>query len=237
MIEVNKIYKKFGKNEVLKGIDLNIDQKGVFAVLGPNGSGKTTLIKCILGMVLPNEGTIKVDGESIARNWEYRRKIDYLPQIANFPTNLTVEELFKMIKDLRNRKDADVDPYVKRFGLEQYLNKKLGNLSGGTKQKVNLVLAFVFDSSIIILDEPTTGLDPVALIILKEMIKEEKEKGKIILVTSHIMNFVEEISDEIVFLLEGKVYFRGTAEALKEQTQEPDFEHAIANLLTTNVDA
>src|SRR5690625_5943882 len=74
MIEVNNIYKKFGKNEVLKGIDLNIDQKGVFAVLGPNGSGKTTLIKCILGMVLPNEGTIKVDGESIARNWEYRRK-------------------------------------------------------------------------------------------------------------------------------------------------------------------
>lgn len=237
MIEVNKIHKKFGKNEVLKGIDLNIDQKGVFAVLGPNGSGKTTLIKCILGMVLPNEGTIKVDGESIARNWEYRRKIDYLPQIANFPTNLTVEELFKMIKDLRNRKDADVTPYVTRFGLDQYLDKKLGNLSGGTKQKVNLVLAFVFDSPIIILDEPTTGLDPVALIILKEMINEEKEKGKIILVTSHIMNFVEDISDEIVFLLEGKVYFRGTADVLKEQTQEPDFEHAIANLLTTNVDA
>src|SRR5690554_1026328 len=237
MIEVNKIHKKFGKNEVLKGIDLNIDQKGVFAVLGPNGSGKTTLIKCILGMVLPNEGTIKVDGESIARNWEYRRKIDYLPQIANFPTNLTVEELFRMIKDLRNRKEVDVDPYVKRFGLEPFLNKKLGNLSGGTKQKVNLVLAFVFDSPIIILDEPTTGLDPVALIILKEMINEEREKGKIILVTSHIMNFVEDISDEIVFLLEGKVYFRGTADALKKQTQEPDFEHAIANLLTTNVDA
>lgn len=237
MIEVNKIYKKFGKNEVLKGIDLTIDQKGVFAVLGPNGSGKTTLMKCILGMVLPNEGTIKVDGESIASNWEYRRKIDYLPQIANFPTNLTVEELFKMIKDLRDRKDADVTPYVTRFGLEPYLNKKLGNLSGGTKQKVNLVLAFVFNSPIIILDEPTTGLDPVALIILKEMINEEKEKGKIILVTSHIMNFVEEISDEIVFLLEGKVYFRGTADTLKEQTQEPDFEHAIANLLTTNIDA
>src|SRR5690625_619566 len=163
MIEVNKIYKKFGKNEVLKGIDLKIDQKGVFAVLGPNGSGKTTLIKCILGMVLPNEGTIKVDGESIARNWEYRQKIDYLPQIANFPTNLTVGELFKMIKDLRDRNDADVTPYVKRFGLEPYLDKKLGNLSGGTKQKVNLVLTFVFDSPIIILDEPTTGLDPVEI--------------------------------------------------------------------------
>src|SRR5699024_11387887 len=110
----------------------------------------------------------------------------------------TVGKLFKMINDLLDRNDADVTPYVKRFGLEPYLDKKLGNLSGGTKQKVNLVLTFVFDSPIIILDEPTTGLDPVALIILKEMINEEKEKGKIILVTSHIMNFVEDISDEIV---------------------------------------
>src|SRR5699024_1257735 len=184
-----------------------------------------------------NKGEIFIEGKSIKKNWQYRCKIDYLPQIANFPNNLSVQELFKMIKDLRGRTDADVNPYITRFGLEPYLNKKLGNLSGGTKQKVNLVLTFVFNSPIIILDEPTTGLDPVALIILKEMINEEKEKGKIILVTSHIMNFVEDISDEIVFLLEGKVYFRGTADALKKQTQEPDFEHAIANLLTTNVDA
>lgn len=235
MIEINKIYKKFGKNEVLKGIDLTIDQKGVFAILGPNGSGKTTLIKCILGMVIPNKGTIKIQGESIANNWQYRHKIDYLPQIANFPTNLSVQELFKMIKDLRNKTKVDLSSYVERFGLQPYLDKKLGNLSGGTKQKVNLVLAFAFDSPIIILDEPTTGLDPIALIVLKDLIQEERAKGKIILVTSHIMNFVEEISDEIVFLLEGKVYFRGTATALKEETQEPDFEHAIANLLTTKV--
>lgn len=237
MIEISNIYKKFGKNEVLKGIDLTIGDNGVFAVLGPNGSGKTTLIKSILGMVIPNDGNIKIDGESIYKNWEYRRKIDYLPQIANFPMNLAVGELFNMIKDLRGRTDADVTPFVQRFGLEPYLDKKLGNLSGGTKQKVNLVLTFVFDSPIIILDEPTTGLDPAALIILKEMIEEEKAKGKIILLTSHIMNFVEEISDEIVFLLEGKVYFKGTAEALKEQTQEPDFEHAIANLLTRKINA
>lgn len=237
MIEVNKLYKKFGKNDVLKGIDLTIDQQGVFAILGPNGSGKTTLIKCILGMVIPNEGTIKIEGESIAKNWKYRHKIDYLPQIANFPTNLSVEELFKMIKDLRNKTDINETPYVERFALEPYLDKKLGNLSGGTKQKVNLVLAFAFNSPIIILDEPTTGLDPIALIVLKQLIEEEKQKGKIILVTSHIMNFVEDISDEIVFLLEGKVYFRGTADTLKQQTQEPDFEHAIANLLTTKIDA
>src|SRR5699024_5951658 len=237
MIQIKDLHKQFGKNKVLKGVDLEINEPGVFAVLGPNGSGKTTMIKCILGMVIPKSGEIKVKDTSIRKNWKYRQLIDYLPQIANFPANLRVDELFKMIKDLRNKPDLDETPFIKRFGLEPYLNKRLSNLSGGTKQKVNLVLTFLFDSPIIILDEPTTGLDPAALIILKEMINEEKEKGKIILVTSHIMNFVEDISDEIVFLLEGKVYFRGTADALKKQTQEPDFEHAIANLLTTNVDA
>ena len=98
---------------------------------------------------------------------------------------------------------------------------------------MNLVLTFLFDSPYIILDEPTTGLDPIALLILKEFIEEEKEKGKTILLTSHIMSFVEDMADEIVFLLEGKVYFRGSAAALKEQTGEVDFEHAIANLLKT----
>lgn len=231
MIEIQNLHKKFGKNEVLKGIDLNIDQKGVFAILGPNGSGKTTLIKSILGMVIPSSGEILLEGKPIKKNWKYRDNIGYLPQIANFPENLRVNELIKMIKDLRQKPNFDETPYIQRLGLEPHINKRLSNLSGGTKQKVNLTLTFLFDSPYIILDEPTTGLDPAALIILREMIEEEKKKGKIILLTSHIMNFVEEISDEIVFLLEGKVYFRGSAEDLKTETNEINLEHAIANLL------
>lgn len=231
MIEIQNLHKKFGKNEVLKGIDLNIDQKGVFAILGPNGSGKTTLIKSILGMVIPSSGEIILDGKPVRKNWKYRENIGYLPQIANFPENLKVSELIKMIKDLRKHPDFDETPYIQRLGLEPHIDKRLSNLSGGTKQKVNLTLTFLFDAPYIILDEPTTGLDPAALIILREMIEEEKQKGKIILVTSHIMSFVEEISDEIVFLLEGKVYFKGTAQALKEETKEVSLEHAIANLL------
>lgn len=233
MIKIKEIHKSFGKNEVLKGINLDIDSKGIFAVLGPNGSGKTTLMKSILGMVLPDSGDIEVDGKSILKNWKYREQIDYLPQIANFPTNLTVRELIKMIKDLRKRNDLDETSFIERLGLTPYLTKKLGNLSGGTKQKVNIVLTFLFDSPIVFLDEPTTGLDPVAMVILKQFIAEEKAKGKIILVTSHIMSFVEEIADEIVFLLEGKVYFKGSVSALKEETNEPNFERAIANLLTS----
>ncbi|WP_299334582.1 ABC transporter ATP-binding protein [uncultured Psychroserpens sp.] len=233
MVEITDLYKSFGKNKVLNGINLNINKGGIFAVLGPNGSGKTTIIKSILGMVIPDSGSIKVFETSVKKNSEYRHKIDYLPQIANFPSNLKVSELIKMIKDLRGQTNADQD-LIKTFKIEPFLNKKLGTLSGGTKQKVNIVLTFMFDSPIIILDEPTTGLDPISLIRLKELIHAERAKGKTILITSHIMSFVEEVADEIVFILEGKIYFKGSISELKNKTQEQDFEHAIANILTEN---
>ncbi|MGJ8548894.1 ABC transporter ATP-binding protein [Winogradskyella wichelsiae] len=233
MVTTENLHKKFGENQVLSGVDLNISEGGIFAVLGPNGSGKTTLIKSVLGMVIPDKGNITVLGENIKKNSEYRHKIDYLPQIANFPSNLRVKELIKMIKDLRKPTNED-ERLIELFRLEPFLDKKLGNLSGGTKQKVNLVLTFMFDSPLIILDEPTTGLDPISLIRLKDLIKAEKAKGKTVLITSHIMSFVEEISDEIVFILEGKIYFKGTIQKLKTKTNQPDFEHAIASILTDN---
>lgn len=233
MIKINNLHKKFGENQVLKGVNLEIE-KGVLAILGPNGSGKTTLNKCILGMVFPDKGDILIDNQNISRQWEYRKQIDYLPQIANFPNNITVAELIKMIKDLRNINDKEEKRFIDLFKLSSFLNKKLNNLSGGTKQKVNLLLTFMFDNPILILDEPTTGLDPAALIILKQLIMEAKEKGKTILVTSHIMDFVEEISDEIIFILEGKIYFKGTITKLKEHTKQDNFEHAIASILIDN---
>lgn len=233
MVTIENLHKKFGRNEVLKGIDLTIKDGGIFAVLGPNGSGKTTLIKSILGMVIPQEGKISINGSSTKNNWEYRREIDYLPQIANFPGNLTVKELIKMIKDLRD-KPANDGELITYFKLEEFLDKKLINLSGGTKQKVNLVLTFMFDSPLVILDEPTSGLDPISLIRLKAWIQKEKAKRKTILVTSHIMSFVEEVSDDIIFILEGKIYFKGTVAELKQQTKQTDFEHAIATILTEN---
>lgn len=233
MIEITNLCKKFNKNPVLLELDLNIKKQGIFAILGPNGSGKTTLIKSILGMVIPDKGEIKVFGDSIKKNSEYRKKIDYLPQIANFPTNLKVRELIKMIKDLRGNTDRDL-MLIELFGLEPYLDKKLGNLSGGTKQKVNIVLTFMFDSPILILDEPTTGLDPLSLIQLKKLILEEKKKGKTVLITSHIMSFVEEMTDEIVFLLEGNIHFKGAIQTLKKDTNQDNLEHAIAALLEKN---
>jgi Cu-processing system ATP-binding protein len=233
MVIIENLHKKFNKNIVLSGVNLNINKGGIFAVLGPNGSGKTTLIKSILGMVIPNKGEITVLGDNIKNHSVYRNKIDYLPQIANFPSNLKVKELIKMIKDLRDDTNKD-KRLINLFKLEPFLNKKLGTLSGGTKQKVNIVLTFMFDSPLIILDEPTTGLDPISLIRLKELIQEEKAKGKTIIITSHIMSFVEEVSDEIVFLLEGEIYFKGSIKDLKTKTNQNDFEHAIASILTEN---
>tara|TARA_R110001583_G_scaffold16294_3_gene66847 strand:+ start:3681 stop:4388 length:708 start_codon:yes stop_codon:yes gene_type:complete len=233
MVSIQNLHKKFGKNVVLSGVNLDIKEGGIFAVLGPNGSGKTTLIKSILGMVIPNEGDISILGKNIKKSSDYRYKIDYLPQIANFPNNLKVKELITMIKDLRGKKIND-EPLISLFKLEAFLDKKLGNLSGGTKQKVNIVLAFMFDSPLIILDEPTSGLDPISLIRLKDLIQTEKAKGKTILITSHIMSFVEEVSDEIVFLLEGQIYFKGSINELKTKTNQPDFERAIASILTDN---
>ena len=230
MIEFKNLHKRFGKLVVLDGLDLEISKGGIFAILGPNGSGKTTLIKCLLGMVIPNKGEIIFDKKSVLRQWEYRNNLNYLPQIANFPPNLTVIELINMVKNLRP-KDANDEELIELFGLKNFLDKKLGNLSGGTKQKVNVVLTFMFDSELIILDEPTNGLDPIALIHLKEIIQKEKDKGKTILITTHIMSFVDEVADEIVFLLDGKIYFKGTIEALKKQTDNDNLEHAIANLI------
>lgn len=230
MIAVKNIQKRFGKLQVLDSVSFKITEGGVFAVLGPNGSGKTTLLKSILGMVVPDQGDVLLDKKSIVGHHQYRNKIAYLPQIARFPDNLSVKELIKMMKDIRSMKARD-EELIRRFGLQKFLDNKLGELSGGTRQKVNIVLAFMFETEVCILDEPTAGLDPVALIELKRLIEEEKRKGKIIIITTHIMPLVQELAQEIIFLLEGKVRFQGSVESLQEQQEERDLEHAIASML------
>jgi Cu-processing system ATP-binding protein len=230
MIQVKNLTKSFSKLKVLDGINFTVDQGGIFAILGPNGSGKTTFLKILLGMVIPDSGTIVFDGKDIYGSHQYRNRIGYLPQIARFPENLKVSEIISMIGDIRGEA-FEPDSLVKSFGLEGFLDKTLGNLSGGTRQKVNIVLTFMFDTPVIVLDEPTAGLDPVSLIKLKELITREKSKGKIILITSHIMHLVEELADEVVFLLEGKIYFKGSLTQLKSQTNTKDLEHAIAAIL------
>lgn len=231
-LQVKELHKSFGKLIVLENLDLEIDKGGVFAILGPNGSGKTTLIKSILGMVVPNKGDILFNGDTILGRCDYRNHLNYLPQIARFPANLSVNELIKMVQNLRP-KESHPEPLIELFGLEPFLDKKLGHLSGGTKQKVNLLLTFMFDSELYILDEPTTGLDPISVLHLKDLIANESSKGRTVLFTTHIMSLVEDIADEIVFLLDGKIHFQGGVKTLLTETGEETVERAVARLMAT----
>lgn len=233
MIKVKGLKKNFGKLEVLKGIDLDINPGKTTAILGPNGSGKTTLMKSILGMVRPSSGTITYRGIPVLEKWMYRQDIGYLPQIAKFPENLTVMELISLVENLRNVK-GDWQKFIDLFDLQPNLRKKVGYLSGGTRQKVNLLLTFMFDCPVYILDEPTSGLDPVAMIRLKDLIYRKKDEGKTILISTHIMNIVGELADELVFLLEGNIFYKGSYEGLLIMQQESDLERAIAKILSEN---
>ena len=216
MIQIKGLCKQFNKNTVLSNLDLSIEEKGIFAILGPNGSGKTTLIKSILGMVIPDKGEIKVAGKNIKRTSDYRNQIDYLPQIANFPTNLKVRELFRMIKDLRGSVNREAK-LIKLFGLEPFLDKKLGNLSGGTKQKVNIVLGFMFDSKILILDEPTTGLHFEDIRVLMDVLNKLADKGNTVLIIEHNLDVIK-IADWIIDL--GPEGGNGGGEIVAEGTPE-----------------
>lgn len=231
MISVKHISKKFGKLQVLNDFNLEFEQGCSYALMGPNGSGKTTLIKVILGMVVSDSGEIVVDGQSVRGDVSYRRHIGYMPQIGHYPANMTIGQLFSMMKDLRPEiKTYDLD-LVEDFGLEAMKDKALGTLSGGTRQKVSAALAFLFDPKILILDEPTAGLDPISVELLKRKIKKENQAGKLILITSHILSDLEELTSRAIYIYEGSVYFSDTIEELKELTGESKFSPAIARLM------
>lgn len=205
MINLKNINKSYGKFHVLKSINLNIEKGQIIALMGPNGSGKTTLLKCILGLVIANSGEIKVDGVSIKNNFEYRHKIGYMPQTAYFPENIKVKDVIQIIKEIRGEKSATDFELYDYYGIENFTDKKISSLSQGMKQKVSSALTFMFDSEILILDEPTAGLDPLSAEYMKLKIKKEKEKGKLIIITTHILNEVEELSDRMIYLLDGEV--------------------------------
>lgn len=231
MISVQQIHKKFGKLEVLKDFNLEFEPGNSYALMGPNGSGKTTVIKIILGMVIPDTGKVKVQGESIKGSFAYRSKIGYMPQIGRYPDNIKIGQLFSMMQDIRPEiKDYDME-LVNDFGLNEMLDKPMHTLSGGTRQKVSAALAFMFQPDILILDEPTAGLDPIAVEMLKNKIKREREKGKLIIITSHILSELEELTNHAIYIFEGDVFFNDTVESLKEITGEKRFSTAIARLM------
>jgi len=231
MIKIEKLNKKFGKLQVLKDIDVEMQDGNIYAIVGPNASGKTTLIKSILGLVKPDSGNIDVNGERVNGNCSYRKYLGYMPQIARFPENLTVKEILHLVRDLRGNPEKTDHELIQKFKIEKELNKKLKNLSGGTRQKVSAIIAFLFDPQILILDEPTAGLDPISSGVLKDKIISDSKAGKTFILTSHIMNEVEELANQIIFLLDGEIRFKGSVDMFQKHTQEKRLERAVAAMM------
>ena len=236
MIEIRKLTKRYGDHDVLRGVDLTVRRGRVMGIVGPNGAGKTTLIKTLLGLCRPTSGEIRIDGKSIlGMQASHRARIGYMPQIARFPENLTAMELFDVLRDLRGDRGVLDASLLRGFALEGQLDKPLRVLSGGTRQKVNACLALLFQPSILVLDEPTGGLDPLSSAILKDRILALRSEGVTVLVTSHIMSELEELCDDIAFLLDGVARFVGPIIQLTTMTQKANLERAIAALMIREV--
>lgn len=234
MLHIEQLSKRFGRLQAVADVSVQLNGGQVVSLIGPNGSGKTTLIKCILGLVIPDRGRITVNGLSADTSWRYRRHIGYMPQISRFPENVQVRQILNMITDIRQFNGITDDELYHRFELAAYAEKKMGALSGGMRQKVNAAIAFLFHPEVYILDEPTAGLDPAAAEQLKEKIRQCRRLGRLILITTHNINDVAELSDTILLMFEGKLRFHGSPEALMQKTGTGRFMEALIKAYASN---
>ena len=216
ILEVKNIDKSFGEKEVLKGVSFTAEGGKAFGLLGRNGAGKTTSIRILMNVFPANGGEVLIDGKPI----DYDKiGIGYLPEERGlYPKKLIIDQLmyFAELKGM-SAKDATkaVDYWLSRLGMSEYRNKRLDTLSKGNQQKIQLITALAHDPDIVILDEPFSGLDPVNAMLLKDVVKEQISKGKIVLFSSHQMSYIEEFCDSIAIINAGKVAISGDLHEIK----------------------
>ncbi len=232
MIIANNISKRFGKLQALDNVSVTCNKGECIVLIGPNGSGKTTLIKSIFGMVVPDSGFITFRGKNIQHDWQYRKHIGYMPQIGRYPENMTIGQVLDMMKDIRGRASATDDSLINAYDIQNLIHKRMRTLSGGTRQKVSACLAFLFNPDVLILDEPTAGLDPLASEILKDKIAYEKEKGKLVIITSHVLSELDDLVTQVMYMQEGRLLFHKNIDSLREETGERKLSRAIANVMS-----
>lgn len=223
--------KRYGGLDVLRGVDLRCRAGRITAVLGPNGAGKTTLIKILLGLVRPDCGEVRLRGLAVDGDPGYRESLGYMPQLPRFPVSSSARELTALLDDLRDFRGMPDEELVAGFGLGAELDKPFRALSGGTRQKVNAALAFRYGAPVLVMDEPTAGLDPVAARVLKDKLRRVRAEGRTVLLTSHDLGQVQAVADDVTLLLEGRVCYSGSLHALLEGTGWDDLEGAVAALL------
>ena len=217
MIEIKNLTKKFNKFTALQNIDLECKKGHSIAFIGPNGCGKTTLIKCILGLNVVEFGDILVSGNSVKKNFLYREKIGYMPQIGKYPENMTIGQTIKMIQDNRKNVENIDTELLEAFELPKLYDKKMSTLSGGTTQKVSAVLAFMFHPEIIILDEPTVGLDPLTEQEVISIFNRELKDKTLIWITHHLQGV--EAMDQVIFIEDGTIEMQGSPDYLRKTNE------------------
>ena len=232
ILELKNIEKSFGEKKVLTGVSFKAEGGKAFGLLGRNGAGKTTSIRILMDVFPANSGEVLIDGQPIDYN---KTGIGYLPEERGlYPKKIIIDQLtyFAELKGM-SRKEAvkSIDYWLKRLGMTEYRNKKLETLSKGNQQKIQLITALAHDPDIIILDEPFSGLDPVNAMLLKDVVKEQIAKGKIVLFSSHQMSYIEEFCDSIAILNNGVVALHGDLRDIKRdyprdrlvvRTESPD---------------
>ena len=231
MIEIKDLNKQFGKFQVLRHVNLNVEAGQCVAMIGPNACGKTTLIKCILGMVIPTSGHIYIKGKDIAGQFDYRHHLGYMPQKGRYPDNMTIGQVIDMMKDIRKGQSPFDEQLIYDFKLNTILHKKMRTLSGGTIQKVSAALAFMFNPDVLILDEPTAGLDPISADILKEKILAVNKQGKLVIITSHLLSELDDLVSHVVLMQDGSIRFSMPVDVLKTETKTHSLSKAITHIL------
>lgn len=216
-ISVNNICKTFGDKKVLEGISLSCESGKALGLLGRNGAGKTTTIRIIMGIFPADSGEILLDGKPIDRN---KLKIGYLPEERGlYPKKIIMEQLVYLaeLKGLKkNEAKKSIKSLLERLEMTEYENKKLDTLSKGNQQKIQLIATLTCDPDIVILDEPFSGLDPVNAMLLKDVVKELIAKGKIVIFSSHQMNYVEEFCNDVAIINSGKIVRAGEIAKIKK---------------------
>lgn len=216
ILELRNIEKSFGEKKVLTGVSFKVEGGKAFGLLGRNGAGKTTSIRILMDVFPANSGEVLIDGQPIDYN---KIGIGYLPEERGlYPKKIIIDQLtyFAELKGM-SRKAAvqSIDYWLERLGMTEYRNKKLETLSKGNQQKIQLITALAHDPDIVILDEPFSGLDPVNAMLLKDVVKEQISKGKIVLFSSHQMSYIEEFCDSIAILNNGVVALHGDLHDIK----------------------
>jgi Cu-processing system ATP-binding protein len=235
VVSASGLTKWFGRLQVLRGVDFAIKGGRVTAILGPNGAGKSTILKVLLGLTRADGGSLTVRGQRVDGDATYRVDLGYMPQHARFPENLTAREVIRLLRDLRGDAVPEDDELFESFALPAELDKPVRTLSGGTRQKLNAAVAFMFRPALLVLDEPTAGLDPIASAVLKDKILRARQAGTSIILSSHVLSELQELVDDVVFLLDGRVEFEGSLRHLAEATGEARLERAIAALMRRGV--